>query len=153
MPHWGWRRDGTIQHLGRDTHDPNLVGGKLRLGGDGRVTPGFDPIIGQAPDNGPRGMDEPYPNYPAGSWRSTLAMPDQFAVLTAAAYFFLPSLTPLRTVLTAQDEHPGGVSGGALSVGIAELGAPCRLALMIPYRQSSVLPLEARLEVLSVPRR
>jgi hypothetical protein len=84
---------------------------------------------------------------------STLAMPDQFAVLTAAAYFFLRSLTPLRTVLTAQDEHPGGVSGGAPSVGIAELGAPCRLALMIPYRQSSVLPLEARLEVLSVPRR
>ena len=101
MLHWGWRRDRTIQHLGRDTHDLNFVGGKLRLGGDGRVTPGFDPIIGQAPDNGPRGMDEPYPNYPAGSRRSTLAMPDQFAVLTAAAYFFLRSLTALRTVLTA----------------------------------------------------
>jgi len=27
-------------------------------------------------------------------------MPDPFVVLTAAAYFFMPSLTALRTVLT-----------------------------------------------------
>jgi hypothetical protein len=27
-------------------------------------------------------------------------MPDQFVVLTAAAYFFVPSITALRTVLT-----------------------------------------------------
>jgi hypothetical protein len=40
------------------------------------------------------------PNYPAESRRSALAMPNQFAVLTAAAYFFIPSLTELRTSLT-----------------------------------------------------
>jgi len=45
-------------------------------------------------------MDEPYPNYPAGNRRTTLEMPDQFVVLTAAAYFFVPSITALRTVLT-----------------------------------------------------
>jgi hypothetical protein len=46
-------------------------------------------------------MDEPYPNYPVGTRRTTLAMPDQFVFLTAAAYFFMPSITALRTVLTA----------------------------------------------------
>jgi hypothetical protein len=45
-------------------------------------------------------MDEPYPNYPAGSRRTTLTMPKQFVELTAAAYFFMPSITALRTVLT-----------------------------------------------------
>jgi hypothetical protein len=45
-------------------------------------------------------MDEPYPNYPSGSRRSALEMPEQFVVLTAAAYFFMPSLTALRTALT-----------------------------------------------------
>ena len=64
------------------------------------MTPGFDPIIGQAPGNGAREMDEPYPNYPAGSRRTTLTIPEQFAKLTAAAYFFTPSITALRTVLT-----------------------------------------------------
>jgi hypothetical protein len=64
------------------------------------VTPGFDPIIGQAEGNGPREMDEPYPNYPAGNRRTTLEMPRQFVVLTAAGYFFMPSISALRTVLT-----------------------------------------------------
>ena len=64
------------------------------------MTPGFDPIIGQAPGNSARVMDEPYPNYPAGNRRTTLDMPNQFVVLTAAAYFFMPSITALRTVLT-----------------------------------------------------
>jgi hypothetical protein len=45
-------------------------------------------------------MDEPFPNYPGGNRRTTLEMPDPFVVLTAAAYFFMPSLTALRTVLT-----------------------------------------------------
>jgi hypothetical protein len=31
------------------------------------VTPGFDPIIGQAAGSGPREMDEPFPNYPAAT--------------------------------------------------------------------------------------
>ena len=83
----------------RYSNNPDFVGGKTRPGG-GAVTPGFDPIIGQAPDNGARQMDEPYPNYPAGNRRTTLEMPGQFVVLTAAGYFFVPSITALRTVLT-----------------------------------------------------
>jgi Dyp-type peroxidase family len=82
-------------------NNPDFVGGKERPGGGGLVKPGFDPIIGQAPGNGPRRMDEPYPNYPAGSRRTTLEIPNQFVVLTAAAYFFMPSISALRTVLTA----------------------------------------------------
>jgi Dyp-type peroxidase family len=81
-------------------NNTDFVGGKRRSGG-GAVTPGYDPIIGQAPGNGPREMDEPYPNYPAGNRRTTLDIPKQFVELTAAGYFFMPSITALRTVLTA----------------------------------------------------
>jgi len=80
--------------------NPDFVGGKVRPGNGSPVTPGFDPIIGQAPGNGARAMDEPYPNYPAGNRRTTLDIPNQFVVLTAAAYLFMPSITALRTVLT-----------------------------------------------------
>ncbi len=83
----------------RYANNPGFVGGKTRPGG-GAVTPGYDPIIGQAPGNGPREMDEPYPNYPAGNRRTALAIPSEFVTLTAAAYFFMPSITALRTVLT-----------------------------------------------------
>ena len=65
------------------------------------VTPGFDPVIGQAPGNGLREMDEPFPNYPSGNRRTILDLANQFVVLTAAAYFFMPSITALRTVLTS----------------------------------------------------
>lgn len=81
-------------------NDPNFVNGKFRPGGGRPVAPGFDLIIGQAPSNGARQMDEPFPNYPAGNRRTTLEMPNQFVVLTAAAYFFMPSISALRTVLT-----------------------------------------------------
>ena len=81
------------------SNNPDFVGGKKRPGGGG-VVPGFDPIIGQAPGGGAREMDEPYPNYPAGKRRTTLDMPNQFVVLTAAGHFFVPSITALRTVLT-----------------------------------------------------
>ena len=84
----------------RQADNPVFVGGKVRPDNGAPVTPGFDPIIGQAPGNGAREMDEPYPNYPAGNRRTTLEMPNQFVVLTAAAYFFVPSITALRTVLT-----------------------------------------------------
>ncbi len=80
-------------------NDPDFVGGKTRPGG-GAVTPGFDPIIGQAPGDGARKMDEPFPNFPAGSRRTTLELPNQFVVLTAAGYFFMPSISALRTELT-----------------------------------------------------
>jgi hypothetical protein len=56
---------------------------------------GVRPATGHA-----RETEEPYPNYPAGSRRTTLDMPKEFVVLTAAAYFFMPSITALRTVLT-----------------------------------------------------
>lgn len=80
-------------------NDPDFVGGKTRPGG-GAVTPGFDPVIGQAPGDGARKMDEPFPNFPAGSRRTTLELPNQFVVLTAAGYFFMPSISALRTELT-----------------------------------------------------
>ena len=81
-------------------NDPGFVSGKVRPGSGTPVTPGFDPIIGQAADEGVREMDEPYPNYPAGNRRTTLEIPRQFVVLTAAGYFFMPSISALRTVLT-----------------------------------------------------
>jgi len=84
----------------RHANDPDFVAGKVRPGGGPPVTPGFDPIIGQAAGGGARTMDEPYPNYPAGNRRTTLELPSQFVVLTAAGYFFMPSITALRTVLT-----------------------------------------------------
>jgi Dyp-type peroxidase family len=85
-----------FEYIQRRANDP----GKRRPGGGAPVTPGFDPIIGQAPGNGAREMDEPYPNYPAGNRRTTLTIPKQFVELTAAAYFFMPSIAALRTVLT-----------------------------------------------------
>jgi len=88
-----------FEYIQRHANDPGFVGGKRRPDG-GTVTPGHDPIIGQAPGNGARSMDEPYPNYPAGNRRTTLEIPSQFVVLTAAGYFFMPSITALRTVLT-----------------------------------------------------
>jgi Dyp-type peroxidase family len=80
-------------------NNPGFVGGKRRPGGEA-IQPGYDPIIGQAPAGGPRAMDEPAANYPAGDRRSRLDMPEQFVALTAAGYFFMPSITALRTALT-----------------------------------------------------
>jgi Dyp-type peroxidase family len=84
----------------RHSNDPGFVDGKVRPASRVPVRPGYDPIIGRAPDNGPRAMDEPYSNYPGGNRRTTLEIPSQFVVLTAAGYFFMPSLSALRTVLT-----------------------------------------------------
>jgi Dyp-type peroxidase family len=88
-----------FEYLQRQANDPGFVGGKQRPSG-GAVTPGYDPIIGQAPGGGARTMDQPFSNYPYGNRRTTLEMPKQFVELTAAAYFFMPSITALRTVLT-----------------------------------------------------
>jgi hypothetical protein len=84
----------------QQSDNPDFVGGKVRPDNGALVTPGYDPIIGQAPGGGPRVMDEPAPNYPAGNRRTTIDMPEQFVVLTAAGYFFMPSITALRTALT-----------------------------------------------------
>jgi Dyp-type peroxidase family len=81
-------------------NNPDFVSGKKRPDSGSPVTPGFDPIIGQAPAGGARVMDEPAPNYPVGSRRTSLEIPEEFVKLTAAAYFFMPSLSALRTALT-----------------------------------------------------
>ena len=89
-------------------NNPGFVFGKKRppQRGGGDVTvgairgPGFDPIIGQAEGGGERVMDEPIPNYPTGNQSSTLDAPQQFVILTAAGYFFVPSITALRMVLS-----------------------------------------------------
>jgi Dyp-type peroxidase family len=81
-------------------NNPDFVSGKKRPDSGGPVTPGIDPIIGQASGGGPRVMDEPAPNYPAGNRRTSLEIPEEFVKLTAAAYFFMPSLSALRNVLT-----------------------------------------------------
>jgi Dyp-type peroxidase family len=90
--------------------NPGFVFGKVRPagGGGGPVStgpsnvagPGFDLVIGQAAGGGDRMMDEPVPNYPTGDRRSTLDAQHPFVILTAAAYFFVPSITAVRTVLT-----------------------------------------------------
>jgi Dyp-type peroxidase family len=89
-----------FEYIQRHANNPDFVSGKVRPISGAPVTPGFDPIIGQAAVEGAREMDEPYPNYPAGNRRTTLEMPRQFVVLTAAGYFFMPSISALRTVLT-----------------------------------------------------
>ena len=89
-----------FEYIQRRANDPDFVGGKHRPGGGTAVAPGFDPVIGQAAGNDARAMDEPFPNYPAGTRRTTLDIPDPFVKLTAAAYFFMPSIAALRTVLT-----------------------------------------------------
>jgi len=83
----------------RYANDPKFVPGKKRSDTGAPVIPGHDPIIGQSADYGPRVMDEPAPNYPAGNRRTILEMPEEFVVLTAAGYFFMPSITALRGVL------------------------------------------------------
>lgn len=82
------------------SNNPDFVGGKRRLDDGSPVTPGFDPIVGQAQGSGARFMDEPAPNYPTGNRRTKLEMQEPFVVLTAAGYFFTPSITALRTILT-----------------------------------------------------
>jgi hypothetical protein len=80
----------------RAANNPGYPTRERRPGG-GAVVSGFDPIIGQAAGGGTRTMDEPYPNYPTGDRRSSLEIPEEFVKLTAAGYFFMPSLTALRT--------------------------------------------------------
>jgi Dyp-type peroxidase family len=84
----------------RYSNNPEFVGGKRRPDNGSPVAPGFDPIVGQTQGGSARVMDEPAPNYPTGNRRTKLEMPEPFVVLTAAGYFFMPSMTALRTVLT-----------------------------------------------------
>jgi Dyp-type peroxidase family len=84
----------------RFANNPGFVSGKKRPDSGSPVMPGYDPIVGQAPGEGVRVMDEPAPNYPAGNRRTSLEIPEEFVKLTAAAYFFMPSLSALSNVLT-----------------------------------------------------
>ncbi len=82
--------------------NPAFVFGKNHPDGTPIKVVGVDPIIGQNADHSKeRTMDEPVPNYPTGSLRTTLHEPVDFIVPTAAAYFFVPSLDALRNDLTA----------------------------------------------------
>ena len=83
----------------RWSNNPDFVTGKKRPDTGAPVIPGFDPIIGQNREGGRRFMDEPAPNYPYGNRRTALEMPEEFVVLTGAAYFFMPSIRALRNLL------------------------------------------------------
>jgi Dyp-type peroxidase family len=83
----------------RYSNNPDFVAGKKRPDTGAPVTPGIDPIIGQNREGDRRAMDEPAPNYPYGNRRTTLEIPEEFVVLTAAAYFFMPSINALRNLL------------------------------------------------------
>jgi deferrochelatase/peroxidase EfeB len=83
----------------RYSNNPDFVTGKKRPDTGAPVTPGIDPIIGQNREGGRRVMDEPAPNYPYGNRRTTLEIPEEFVVLTAGAYFFMPSIKALRNLL------------------------------------------------------
>jgi Dyp-type peroxidase family len=77
-----------------------FVFGKTRPSDGSAVTPGVDPIIGQAAAGASFQMDEPVPNYPGGNTRSTLTMPGSFITPRAAGYYFTPSIPALREVLS-----------------------------------------------------
>ena len=82
-------------------NNPGFIFNKVRPGTGTSLTVGFDPLIGQnVPADGPaRSSDEPVPNYPTGSVRTTLQMPEPFVVPTGGSYAFVPSITALRTKL------------------------------------------------------
>ncbi|WP_298952252.1 Dyp-type peroxidase [uncultured Methylobacterium sp.] len=107
-----------FEFIQRDwSNDPGFLFGQTRPGSGEAVEPGHDPIIGQA--SGARRMDEPIPNYPLGTQRSTLAMPNPFVIPDAAAYFFVPSIFALRTALS----EPGPATASAERKGKAKAAA------------------------------
>jgi hypothetical protein len=83
----------------RYSNNPDFVTSKKRPDTGAPVTPGFDPIIGQNREGGRRFMDEPAPNYPYGNRRTRLEIPEEFVVLTGAAYFFMPSIKALHNLV------------------------------------------------------
>jgi Dyp-type peroxidase family len=87
-----WRQFEFLQSKAKDVA---FVGGKKRPSGRGVVKPGFDPIIGQAPAGGSR----PIEVLSARGAPYGIEMPNPWVVLTAAAYFFVPSISGLGTLL------------------------------------------------------
>lgn len=82
-------------------NNPGFIFNKNRPASATHVNPGFDPLIGQGSPAGDRTRtsDEPVANFPTGSARSTLNMPNDFVVPTGGAYMFVPSISALRTTL------------------------------------------------------
>lgn len=82
-------------------NNPGFIFNKNRPASATHVDPGFDPLIGQGSPVGDRTRtsDEPVANFPTGSARSTLSMPNDFVVPTGGAYLFVPSISALRTTL------------------------------------------------------
>lgn len=84
----------------RWSNDPGFVPGKTRPGGGAPVTPGIDAIIGQPAPGGQIQVDEPVPNYPGGSQRSSVTLPYSFVTPRFTGYYFSPSLSALKGVLS-----------------------------------------------------
>jgi Dyp-type peroxidase family len=99
IPPFVKNRPGGPPSLAVISNGPIPAGGSTTAD-DPRVIVGFDPVIGQRQTN-PRTTDEPFPNYPTGSQRSTLVMTQNFIVPKAGAYFFVPSISALTHELSA----------------------------------------------------
>lgn len=82
-------------------NNPGFIFNKNRPAGATHVDPGFDPLIGQGSPVGSRARtsDEPVANFPSGSARSKLNMPNDFVVPTGGSYMFVPSISALKTTL------------------------------------------------------
>jgi Dyp-type peroxidase family len=82
------------------SNNPKFVSGKTRPGNGVPVEPGIDAIIGQPAPGEQIKVDEPVPNYPGGSQRSSQILPHSFVTPRFAGYYFSPSLSALRGTLS-----------------------------------------------------
>jgi Dyp-type peroxidase family len=98
IPPFVKNRPGGLPSLPVISNAPIPAGGSTTAHDPGVIV-GFDPVIGQQQTN-PRTTDEPFPNYPTGSQRSTLVMTQNFIVPKAGAYFFVPSISALTNELS-----------------------------------------------------
>jgi Dyp-type peroxidase family len=78
----------------------DFVVGKTRPGSADPVVPGIDAIIGQPAPGEKITVDEPVPNYPGGSQRSSLTLPHSFVTPRFAGYYFSPSISALKGPLS-----------------------------------------------------
>jgi Dyp-type peroxidase family len=84
------------------SNNPGFLPDKKRPGGGPPedVVPGIDAIIGQPGTGEQIKVDEPVPNYPGGSQRSSLILPHSFVTPRFAGYYFSPSLSALKGALS-----------------------------------------------------
>lgn len=85
---------------GQWSNNAGFAFGKSRPAGGPAVTPGIDAIIGQPGPGEQIVVDEPLPNYPAGSKRSSVTLPHSFVIPRFAGYYFSPSITAMKEVLS-----------------------------------------------------